>query len=228
MTEALKVSPSNIQVIRNWTHLKPTPPFDRAAMRQRLGWHDSEIIVLHAGNIGKKQGLENVLEAARLADERTSPVRFVLMGDGNQRKRLEALATDLGSISFLDPVSSTDFPYALGAADVLLVNELPSVRDMSVPSKLTSYFNAGVAVVAATDAGSVTADELLASGGGLRIDPADPNALLNAVEGLANDPELSASLGARGLEFRNDTLSEATAIRHYDELITSLASSRGL
>ena len=67
-----------------------------------------------------------------------------------------------------------DFQVALSAADFLLVNELPGVKDMAVPSKLTSYFNAGVPVVAATDDGSVTAAEIATSGGGVRVDAACP------------------------------------------------------
>ena len=38
------------------------------------------MIALHAGNMGVKQGLENVVEAARQADATRSPVRFVLLG----------------------------------------------------------------------------------------------------------------------------------------------------
>jgi glycosyltransferase involved in cell wall biosynthesis len=98
---------------------------------------------------------------------------------------------------------------------------------MSVPSKLTSYFNAGVPVIAATDGASVTAHEVAASEGGLRVDAADPEALLNASEMLGADSAMAASLGAAGLRFRLEALSEHAALGHYDEFIKSLASLRG-
>lgn len=227
IVESLGIPESKVKVIRNWTHLPPSPVLDVDHVRSRLGWAPDEVIVLHAGNMGKKQGLENVLNAASLAQEAKSKVRFILMGDGNQRRTLEALAVGLDHVTFMASLPGTEFMEALAAADVLLVNELPGVTEMAVPSKLTSYFNAGRAVIAATDAGSVTAMEIAASHGGVRVDAADPQALLDAVETLTADRESAKAFGANGLRFRHETLSEVAAMGHYDDFVSSLASSRG-
>lgn len=227
MVEGLDVPSDKVRVIRNWTHLPESPKTGLEDMRSRLGWAPSDVVVLHAGNLGKKQGLKNVVDAARLAQTRNSRVRFVLMGDGNQRTSLETMAHGLTHIQFIRPLPDQDFMKALAAADVLLVNELPGVKDMAVPSKLTSYFNAGLPVIAATDAGSVTALEISASRGGVRVDAADPEALLDAAEALGADSNAAKILGAEGLKFRHETLSEQVAIGHYDEFVSSLASSRG-
>lgn len=227
MVNGLGVRDTKISVIRNWTHLPPSPDVDRVKVRKRMGWGSDQIIVLHSGNMGKKQGLENVLEAARLAQQSQSKVRFVLMGDGNQRRSLESKGAGLTHLQFIPPLPSEEFMAALACADVLLVNELPGVSDMAVPSKLTSYFNSGVAVVAATDEGSVTALEVKTAGAGLRVNAGDPAALVEAAEELGSDLARARAFGASGLQFRNDTLSEWAAIGHYDEFISSLASPRG-
>lgn len=224
----LRVQESRVCVVRNWTHLPEAPRQDRAATRERLGWNDNEVVALHAGNMGKKQGLQNVVEAAKLAQTTGSRVKFVLMGDGNQRSSLEKAAVGITNIEFVDSLPQTEFQAALHAADLLLVNELPGVRDMSVPSKLTSYFSSGVPVIAATDEGSVTANEMTASGAGIRVDAEAPEALLTEIERLGSSPELAKSIGLNGVRFRNDTMSESAAIAKYDDLIKSLASSRGL
>ncbi|MBX7444912.1 MULTISPECIES: glycosyltransferase [unclassified Arthrobacter] len=227
IVSSLGVPEKRVQVIRNWTHLPSAPALDVVEVRKKLGWASEDIIVLHAGNMGKKQGLENVIEAARVAGSRGSSVRFVLMGDGNQRQQLEDQARGLPRICFVDPLPDNDFQLALAAADVLLVNELPGVKEMAVPSKLTSYFNAGVPVIAATDEGSVTAFEIESSGGGIRVDPADPAALVEAAEFLSGEAALRAQLSENALRYRHETLAESTAVAHYDEFITSLALSRG-
>ncbi|SDP25078.1 Glycosyltransferase involved in cell wall bisynthesis [Arthrobacter sp. ok909] len=227
MVSELGVPAENVKVIRNWTHLPASPQSGLNEMRSRLGWATTDIVVLHAGNMGKKQGLENIVEAARIAEARGSRVRFVLMGDGNQRQRLERIADGVSKVTFVDPLPGTDFQLALAAADFLLVNELPGVKDMAVPSKLTSYFNAGTPVIAATDEGSVTAFEIESSGGGIRIDAVDPGALVETAEALASDPAMALQLAQNGLRFRQETLSEASAVAHYDNFITNLASSRG-
>ena len=99
----LGVDPAAVTVIRNWSHVARSTA-DPADTRARLGWKPAETIALHAGNMGMKQGLENVVEAARLADTAGSDVRFVIMGDGGQRRRLEELAAGVPTIEFMDPL----------------------------------------------------------------------------------------------------------------------------
>ncbi len=69
-----------------------------AETRARFGWADGDQVVLHAGNIGLKQGLEQVVDAARLAAGRGDPVRFVLSGGGNQAGAIRAAATPVGRV----------------------------------------------------------------------------------------------------------------------------------
>lgn len=227
ITDGLGVPADSLEIVRNWTHLPAAGCSDRVETRRRLGWTENDIVALHAGNMGKKQGLENIVAAARVAQDSDTRVKFVLMGDGNQRHELMAAAKGLSHISFVDSLPQQDFQEALQAADVLLVNELPGVRDMSVPSKLTSYFTTGVPVVAATDDGSVTSDEIETSGAGVRVDAGNPKSLVAAIGELGRDRILSKKLGENGMRFREETLSESSAIAHYDDFIMSLALSRG-
>ncbi len=221
-----RIGSSRVSVIRNWTHLPQAPATGQSEFRSSRGWANDDFVVLHCGNMGMKQGLENVVRAAQLAEKNNSEVRFVLMGNGHQRRKLEAMSRGIAKLDFVDPLPDLEFQMALTAADALLVNELPGVRDMSVPSKLTSYFNAGVPIVCATDSGSVTSSELEASQAGVRVEAADPQGLLEALEALAGDKELADSLGLRGMAYRNQTLSEATAISKYDDLVQDLVKSR--
>ncbi len=152
-----------------------------------FGWSPGETVVLHAGNMGVKQGLDNVVHAARLASERQLPVRFVLLGHGSQCERLKLAGAGIDALQFLAPLDDADFTAALASADSLLVNELPGVSEMAVPSKLTSYFSAGRPVIAATDVGGITADEIRAADAGVVVPAGDPEALLDAVIALASD-----------------------------------------
>ena len=72
--------------IPNWTRLA-APEMTVLETRSRFGWADGDQIVLHAGNMGLKQGLEQVLDAARLAAGRDDPVRFVFSGGGIRREQ---------------------------------------------------------------------------------------------------------------------------------------------
>ncbi|QSB24180.1 glycosyltransferase family 4 protein [Curtobacterium sp. 24E2] len=154
VVEEFGVPASRVTVMRNWTHVEPPEFVDRVGARASLGWAPDETIVLHAGNMGVKQGLGNVVEAARSVQDRGLPIRFVLLGDGNQRESLQQQAAGIDSLQFLAPLPDDEFAAALNSADVLLVNEAPGISGMAVPSKLTTYFATGVPVLAASDEGA--------------------------------------------------------------------------
>ena len=220
------VSPSKVTVVRNWTHLPPAPDVDRADARARLGWGD-ETVVLHAGNMGIKQGLDNVLDAAQLAHDRGANVRFVLLGNGAEHARLVSEGAHIPTLQFIDPLPDDEFAEALGAADVLLVNEKVGVSEMAVPSKLTSYFSTGNPVLAATDLRGITADEVRAAEGGVVVRAGEPSALLDAALALAADPVESARLGANGRMYRETVLDETFAIDGFATLLSRLIDGDG-
>ncbi|MEZ0050939.1 colanic acid biosynthesis glycosyl transferase WcaI [Mycobacterium sp. MAA66] len=226
LVSELAVQPDSVKVIRNWTHLRPYELKDRAGVRSRLGWRSDETVVLHAGNMGNKQGLENVVHAARAAQERAAPVRFVLLGDGNQRELLEQLGANISTLQFIRPLPDDEFKAAMGAADILLVQEKSGVGEMSVPSKMTSYFTTGNPVIAATDAGSITAQEITVSGAGVVVGADDPDELVDAAINLGSDPERARKLGAAGQQFCAQTLSMDHAIDQYEEWIRALVDRR--
>ncbi len=78
----------------------PEPRSGGGAGAPRLG---PELVVLHAGNMGLKQGLEQVVDAAALAGRRGSAIRFVLVGDGNQRERIAALGAGVPALEMRPP-----------------------------------------------------------------------------------------------------------------------------
>ena len=167
-----------------------------------LGWREDELVALHAGNMGTKQGLENLVTAARLAQHRGLPVRFVLLGDGSRRADLESQAAGCDRLSFVDPVGGSEIPEVLAAADALLLNEKPGVKEMCVPSKLTSYFPAGRPVIVATDADSAAAGEMTAAGAGAIVPADDPAAHLDALLDVTADDAAVTATGESATRIR--------------------------
>lgn len=187
-----------VRLVRNWPLSdRPFPPRDEA--RARSGFAADELVCVHAGNLGAKQGLDTVVEAAALADRRGIPVRFVLIGDGNQRERLQRRARGISRIEFRPILPEEQLFDALAGADALLLNQRASVTDMALPSKLTTYVRSGTPIVAAVAGESAAARELVPYGAALVIPPEQPDALLDAVLRVARDSALRASLleGAR-------------------------------
>ena len=209
--ERIGIPAERVHQLPNWSHVE-APKNAPSLTRTRLDWPNDTIVALHTGNMGLKQGLENVIEAARLAEQRGEPIRFVLMGDGSQRRALEALCGGLSTVEFLPPVPLEEYADTLAAADVLVINERVGVHDMSLPSKLTSYFIAGRPVVAAVDLEGATAREIALSGGGLTVRGGRPELLLAAVIRLAANRDLARLLGSRGKTYAESRLNKGEAL----------------
>jgi len=218
------VRDDRIQVVPNWVHVTMPAGEDREATRRELGWATDEVIALHAGNMGAKQGLGGLIEVARLAEEQNSNVRVVLLGNGSQRTALERQAQGLSRLSFMDPLPDGRFERALAAADCLLLHEKPGVVEMSVPSKLTTYFAAGRPTVAATDPRSGAAALMAASGAGATVRAGDPAAILAAIQDVVADEATAAEFGARGRRYAEVRLSGASSLPRQEAWVRLLRS----
>jgi glycosyltransferase involved in cell wall biosynthesis len=168
--------------------------------------------------MGRKQGLENLLETAALL--RGERVQIVLAGDGNDRERLEARARklELENVQFIELQGPGLWEAVMEASDLLLVNQRPSVTDMSLPSKLTSYFAAGRPVVAAASADSETAREVMAAGAGYVVPPDDPEAFRDVILAV-KDQAGADELGASARRYAETTLAPQSALAEYDAFL---------
>jgi glycosyltransferase involved in cell wall biosynthesis len=209
------VDQERIKVIANWNHVLEASTFDRDLERSKYSWDPDELIVLHTGNMGHKQGLLNVVDAAMLADSTSHKIKFVLCGDGVERQSLERSAEGIRKIQFLKTVDEMSYPKLLMSADILLVNELLGVQEMSVPSKLTSYFQAGKPIIGATTEGGNTSKEILNSGAGTVISSGEPHLLLRAAVNLFENKDLMVRLSKNGKTYAASHLEEKAAIANF-------------
>lgn len=215
---AYGVDNDRILSLPNWSHV-PDSTGDVRAIRRGLGWPDGVTIALHSGNMGLKQDLGNIISAARLTAARDD-VRFVLMGDGSQRRTLESAAQGLPNVQFGELVPDDIYLDVLRAADVLLLNERPSVMDMSLPSKLTSYLRAGRPIVAATAPDGATARELTRSGAAVLVPAGEPQRLADAVLSVADaSTDFTDELGRAAVAYAEQNLGEEAAMARVRSLV---------
>lgn len=229
IVDRLGVNAESVRVFRNWSRQEPIPAAERAEALRILGWEQlaDHVLVLHAGNMGTKQGLENVVEAARLADTTEDKVTFILVGDGNQRARLERMAEGVSSIRFVDVLEADKFGYALRAADMLLVNQIPGISEMCVPSKVLSYFSAGRPVIAAVDPDGITADDIRHSEAGVVIPAGEPARLLKEVVALTRDGHAMQHMGQAGRDFIETNFDRDATIKAIADWLVDLVTPRG-
>jgi glycosyltransferase involved in cell wall biosynthesis len=217
------IAPSAIVDLPNFTHITPVAA-TRSEARSRLGWPDELFTVVHTGNMGMKQGLENVVEAARYSEKHGSGVHFTLVGDGNQRIALEASGAGVSTLTFINPLSSDDYPYALAAADTLLLNERPGVKEMSLPSKLTSYTSASRPIIAAVEPEGITHGVIAVDDAALLVAPGDAPALVAGAIRLREEKLFAQAYAAKALAMHEARYAPAGAKARYVAFAESLRS----
>lgn len=159
-------------------------------------------LVVHAGNMGVKQGLEVVVETARLL--RDDPdVMFLLVGDGAARESLEKRTRDheLGNVRFLPLQPKAMFLELLAASDLCLLTQQKSVAEIVFPSKVVTMLAAGCPVVASVSPTSEVGRVLEEGGGGVVVPPEDPVVLARAITELRRDPQRMRAMGVAGRRY---------------------------
>ncbi len=200
---ALGVPAGRITQITNYS-ARAIANVDKISARAKFGWASDEFVVIHTGNMGAKQDLENVVRAAD-ALTGDSKIKIYLVGHGNQEGNLKALCAGKYNIAVMPAVSDSDYSALLSAADLLLVNERSTQMEMSLPSKLTSYLYSERPVIAAVPRGGATWKFL--DGVAELVEAGDPKALASKIEELSRNQSRLDELAQLGSAF---------AVKHLD------------
>ncbi len=186
------VAAERVLEVRNWSDARfAADPEGGARLRAEwaLGTHK---VLLYSGNIARKQGIEVLIEAARLLAGRDDLV-FVICGEGPNRAALAELAEGLGNVQLHDLQPIENMGALLGLATLHLLPQIAGAADLVLPSKLTNMLASGRPTIATTAPGTGLAGEV--EGCGLVTPPGDAAALAHAIEQLADDPERCEKLG---------------------------------
>lgn len=112
---------------------------------------DEYFKIVFAGNIGKAQGLEILIEVAQLLKEQQMKVRFYLIGDGRAKKELQEQVTEKNIeeyIQFIDKKPATDIPRYYAACNMaFLALKKDKISNQILPAKLQSYFACGIPIL---------------------------------------------------------------------------------
>jgi colanic acid biosynthesis glycosyl transferase WcaI len=188
------------------------PAVDRAALRERLGWGTSTVL-LYAGGLGPMYDLDVVLDALGHFDH--DQFLFVIMGEGDRKAHYAERSRREGLPVRFDPaVSKAELELVCRAADVCIVPLRNIDRSQLVLSnKLFDYLGAGrpVLVTAPGDMAALVAE----AGAGLAFPPEDPVALAKALQTLIADPPAADRMGAAGRAFVLRSWTRASSVRRF-------------
>ena len=174
-------------------------------MRRELGIPDGDTVALYSGNMGEKQGLEIVIDAARhLQDKKTH--RFIFCGDGVTRTKIQRLASGLPNVQFLPLQAPERLNQLLNLADVHLLPHGRKAADLALPSKLLGMLASGRPVVAVTSHDTQVAR--IVKDCGIVVPPNDSSGLANSIKFLIENAQPRVDFGQAG---------RAYALQHWEK-----------
>jgi colanic acid biosynthesis glycosyl transferase WcaI len=209
-------------LFENWVDTEAIRPMgDDNLYRREWGIQRDELVVLYAGNIGKKQGLETLVDAACLVRDHPY-LRFIIAGEGAAREAVEQRARDLERIRFIPLQPFERLNDLLNAADIHVLVQQKGAEDLVMPSKLSGMLASGKPVVGTanpeTELGQIVAQT------GMLIQPGDPESLVKAILQLAGDASLRKELGEKGRRYAVEHFSKKQILEVFTGKITELAA----
>lgn len=140
------VAAENVLFFPNWSEVarfRDVSEHDALALREQLGLPEDQKIILYSGNIGEKQGLESVVEAAEQLSNHA--LTFVIVGQGGGKARLEKMVSERGltNVKFYPLQPYEALPALLKMGDCHLVVQKRGAADAVLPSKLTNILAVG-------------------------------------------------------------------------------------
>ena len=220
------VPSQKLDVIYNWC--------DEAALGNTPGYlpegfpDKDRFTIVFAGNMGKAQALEAVLDAAEIIQKKESKVSFVFIGGGVEVDRLKGLAKEkqLTNVVFCPAVPMSEIGGVLSKADALLVHlRKDPLFTITIPSKIQAYMAVGKPLLMAVDGDA--ADLVRTAGCGVVAESENPDSLADAVCSLyAMSSSQRESMGSLGRHYYQSHLALRAGVGRFGEIFNKLGNKR--
>lgn len=166
-------------------------------------WVRDRPVITYAGTVGAMNGVDFIVHLAHELMSQGSPYSFAVLGDGNQRLRVQQLAQELGvlneSVRFIGSVPKAEVgPWLrISAATLMTLAGPASIAKYAVQNKFFDYIAAGKPVIA--NFRGYVSEVAEAHGAGLILSPSPSEAAQELVARLTPDWLALASRRARHL-----------------------------
>jgi glycosyltransferase involved in cell wall biosynthesis len=218
------VRPRKIQMIRNGIDLRV---FDRSTpiLKEELGWTSYSLVGL-VGRLSEEKGVDVFLASAVDVLSQLPQTKFVVVGDGPDRGKLDALVDKLGLRSSVHMLGRRDDMPAVYASLDLLVS---SSRREGLPMAILEGMASRLPVVATAVGGVPTI--ILDGKTGVLVPSGEPIPIAAAIVDLLRSVADRERLGAAARRLVEDEFSAqrmtADYLRFYEAAIASSAKRRG-
>lgn len=220
--------PTKVHVVRNWIDVAEIRPVPREQNRlfDDLGLSRDCFYVTYAGNLGKVQGIDTIIEAAEQLIDHPA-IHFVIIGNGSEEKRIQAILQErkMRNVSMFPLLSADRIAEVYSLGDLSIVSCKSGTGKAGMPSKLVSILAAGTGVVASFDRGGELETVLAEARCGLCVDAGNAADLAQTILRLSLDREETKRLGISARRYAEQVFSKQEGVGKYTSLLQQLTSN---
>lgn len=221
-----EVPDAKIKVIPNFVDTDEIEELPRDNELSRKLGLEGRFVVMHAGSIAYRHGVEVLVDAAEILsnDER---ILFLIVGEGSKRRAVEERANAAGLTNFrmLPYLDRSELGLLRACADVQMIVLRKGMTSHSVPCKVYEIMASGRPFIAAVDEGSTIWDIAREASCGLTVAPESAEEIAAAIRRLHADRQLACRMGANGRAHALEHFSAEAVGRQYDELFRRLTAT---
>lgn len=206
----------------NWvdeTAIKPLSIYESLRKEWNIPMDDK--VILYAGNLGEKQGLEAIIEAAE-AFKQSRFIRFLIVGSGGNKENLQKAVSERGlnNVFFYPLQPYEKLSALLATADIHLVLQKKSAADLVMPSKLTGIFSAGGCALVTAMPNTSLYDIVDQGRLGVLVEPESTQALVDGLNRMLSEDLASYRNAAR--EYAMQHLSKERIMRNFEDRLLEM------
>ncbi len=173
---------------------------DRVGICEKLGIPTDKTVFILGGNMGKPQGMPFLCRMIRELEAQENAF-FVLVGRGTERTYAENELRDCRNVKIFDSLPRDEYEKLVPACDVGIVSLDYRFTIPNYPSRVLSYMEQGMPVLATTDRNTDFKELIQESGCGIWCSSDSPEDFKKAVNELTGQPEMRAEMGRRGRDY---------------------------
>ena len=145
--EKVEICPNSIEVID-----RSVSDEDKQAIRKKYGIPNDRIVFVYGGNLGKPQGIDFLIECLKKEKE-NQKVFFLIVGSGTEYGKIEDFIKKEkpGNVMLMRRLPKEDYDRMVGSCDVGMIFLDHRFTIPNFPSRLLSYMQAKMPVLAVTD-----------------------------------------------------------------------------
>ena len=201
--------PDKLSVVYNWCSERAAPASD--VLREFAEKHDfiGKFNIVFAGNMGKMQALEPVLEAASIIWPLNKKASFWFVGDGVEVEHLREFASSrsLSYVHFIPRMSSDEIANLFKMSDLLLVHlKKDPLFQITIPSKIQAYMFAGKCILVGVEGDAAALVQ--AADAGFACEPENPDSIAASILKFSElDADDRQRMGQNGRRYYEQNLS---------------------